>query len=223
MFPAYNEEANIKLAVLKAIEILETITDKFEILIVDDGSLDKTGQIIDALAREDNRIVVIHHAKNRGYGDALWTGINAAKNDWFFYTDADLQFDLNDIQKLIRFIPEYKAVIGYRSPRRDSFMRLLNAKGWNRLVRLLFGLKVRDIDCAFKIFERVMLTGLPLKTRGATMSAEVLIRLQRMGIAWKEVPVSHFPRLFGSPTGAKPAVIVRAFRELFNLYCIGLK
>lgn len=221
-FPAYNESKNIEKAVMTAKEALDKITDQYEIIVVNDGSRDDTGQIIDRLASLDHKVRAIHHQKNMGYGDTLWTGLQSAKNEWFFFTDADLQFDFEEINKLIEYIPEYKVVLGYRAPRKDSFMRLVNAWGWNVLVRIMFGLKVRDIDCAFKLFDRKIVASLPLLTRGATMSAEILIRLMKNGEKWIEVPVSHFPRKFGSSTGAKISVIARAFRELFKLYKKGI-
>ncbi len=221
-FPAYNEEKNITKTVELAHDVLARISQNYEIIIVNDGSKDATGTIANNLALKNARVRVVHHDKNLGYGAAVWSGIHSAKYDLVFFTDADLQFDLREIERLLVFIPEYRVVIGYRSPRRDPFMRLVNAWGWNSLVRLLFGLRVKDIDCAFKLFEKKLVADLPLKTRGATMSAELLIRLQRKGIAWKEVPVSHFPRSYGSPTGAKLSVICRAFRELFGLYWSGI-
>jgi len=218
LFPAYNEEANIALSVEQAERVLQGLTGAFEIVVVDDGSRDGTARVLDELAASRPYLKVVRHATNLGYGAALWSGIQAARYDWVFFTDADLQFDLGEISALLGYIPEFKAVIGYRSPRRDPLVRRMNGWGWNMLVRLLFGLKVRDVDCAFKLFDRKMLAGLPLVTRGAAMSAEMLIRLQHMGIAWKEVPVRHLPRQRGRSTGANPAVITRAFRELFRLY-----
>jgi glycosyltransferase involved in cell wall biosynthesis len=217
-FPTYNEEDNIVATVRKAEDVVQTITDTYEIIIVNDGSSDKTPEIAERLARENLRVKVIHQYPNKGYGAAVWAGIQSARYDWIFFTDADLQFKLEEMQKLVDFIPEYRVVLGYRAPRRDPFIRLINAKGWNILNRLLFGLKVRDIDCAFKLFDRRLVASLPIKTRGATMSAELLIRLQRKGVMFKEVPVTHLPRVQGIATGAKPAVILRAFKELFRLY-----
>jgi len=222
LFPAYNEEHNIRKSVEFASRVLNEVASEYEIIVVNDGSKDKTREVIDQLAREDGRVRVVHHEKNKGYGDALWSGIQAAKYDWLFFTDADLQFDIGEIKKFIDETSRYRVVIGYRAPRKDSFMRLVNAKGWNWLVRLMFGLRVRDIDCAFKLFDRKILASLPLLTRGATMSAEILIRLMRNGIEWKELPVSHFPRTKGSATGAKPSVIIKAFKELFKLYKKGI-
>lgn len=217
-FPAYNEEANIENSVREAEETVRKLTDTYEIIIINDGSKDKTSSIANRLAAENPHIKVVHHSPNKGYGAALWSGIQTAQYDYIFFTDADLQFDFSELAILTHFIPEYKVVLGYRAPRRDPFLRLLNAKLWNIANRFLFGLKVKDIDCAFKLMDRKLVAELPLMTRGAMMSAEMLIRLQRKEIVFKEIPVSHFPRLEGVATGANPRVILRAVKELVALY-----
>jgi glycosyltransferase involved in cell wall biosynthesis len=217
-FPAYNEEANITASVKQAEAVLKDSVNDYEIIIVDDGSTDRTPEIADELAKKNPRVKVVHHSPNQGYGAAVWSGITRATKDYVFFTDADLQFDLKELPRLLAFVPEYKVVLGYRAKRQDPFMRLLNAKGWNVLNRLLFGLKVKDIDCAFKLFERKLIINLPIKSRGAMMSAELLIHLQRQGVPFKEVPVTHLPRIAGSPTGAKISVIRRAFKELLQTY-----
>jgi len=222
-FPAYNEEANIASSIGEARKVLDALIAKgrlkdYEIIVVDDGSHDRTAAIVDEHSRMDNKVRLISHTTNRGYGAALWSGITHSRFEWVFFTDADLQFDLSELGRLLALVPENKVVIGYRAPRRDSFMRLINGYGWNILNRILFDLKVRDIDCAFKLFQRDLVANLPLQTRGAAMSAEMLVRIERGGVVWKEVPVTHKPRTAGSPTGAKPAVIIRAFKEIFWLY-----
>ncbi len=217
-FPAYNEAANIEHSVYEADAVLQSLNVPYEIIIVDDGSSDDTPAIADRLAAENNRVKVVHHRPNRGYGAALWSGIQAARYRYIFFTDADLQFDLSELAILMHFVPAYQVVLGYRAPRRDPWPRLLNAGLWNILNRFLFGLKVKDIDCAFKLMDRELVAGLPIKTRGAMMSAELLIRLQRKGVVFKEIPVSHFPRTEGAATGAKLSVIVRALKELIKLY-----
>lgn len=218
-FPAYNEEKNIQETLLRGKEAAKKVASTYELIVVNDGSSDKTGAIADALAGEDPAHVrVVHHQKNLGYGAALKSGIAAARHDYVFFTDADLQFDLKELPLLAAHVGDYPAVIGYRAPRRDPFMRLVNAWGWNLLNRFLFGLKARDIDCAFKLFERRLLAALPLKAEGAMLSAEMLIRLSRKGVPVKEVPVTHLPRKAGSPTGAKLSVILRAFKEMLFLF-----
>jgi glycosyltransferase involved in cell wall biosynthesis len=217
-FPTYNEEDNIVSTVRHAETAVKKITDTYEIIIVNDGSKDKTGEMADRLAMENPRVRVVHHNPNQGYGAAVLSGIKAAQYDHIFFTDADLQFDLNELEKLTDYVPEYDVVLGYRAKRQDPLIRLFNAKGWNLLNRYLFGLRVKDIDCAFKLLRRDLVKDLPIKSRGAMMSAELLIRLQRKGVQFKEVPVTHLPRERGEATGAKPAVILRDFRELFGMY-----
>lgn len=217
-FPSYNEEDNIPQSVREADAVAQRITDTYEIIVVDDGSRDHTGEMADRLAKEYPNVRVVHHSPNKGCGAAMKSGFAAAKNNYIFFTDADLQFDLNELEHLFDYVPEYDVVLGYRSPRRDPFMRIFNAWGWNTLNRFLFGLKVHDIDCAFKLFKREVIQSIPIKSDGAMISAEMLIRMKRRGIVWKEVPVTHKPRHAGVPTGANPSVIVRAFKELIRLY-----
>ena len=218
--PFYNEEKNINLAIERAVLALENMKriSDYEIIIVDDGSSDSTKKIAENIVKKNKKIKLVSHSKNLGYGNALLSGIKAARYDYVFFTDGDLQFNINEISKLFEYIPEYKAVVGYRHPRKDSFMRIVNAKIWNIANRCVFGLKIKDIDCAFKLFERKTVTGLNLSSGGAMVSAEMLIRLQRLGIKIKEVPITHFYRKNGAPTGAKPAVIIRALKEFTWLY-----
>jgi putative flippase GtrA len=219
-FPAHNEEENIATTIATAEQVAAEspyISD-YEIIIVDDGSTDQTATLARDRALFNPRIRVISHPKNQGYGAALKTGLAAARMDYIFFTDADLQFDIIELQNLLVHLRDYDVVVGYRAPRRDPFMRLLNARGWNILNRLFFGLHVHDIDCAFKIFKRSLIQNLELRSEGAMINAEILVRLKRDGVAIKEVPVSHLPRRAGSPTGAKPSVIFRAFREMVTLY-----
>lgn len=218
-FPAYNEEINIAKTVEQAQTVLKKIVKTYEIIIVNDGSRDKTGEIADKLSKSDPKhIKVIHHSPNQGYGAALQSGFHAAKYDYVFFSDSDLQFDLNEIEKLLEHIPKYKVVIGYRSPRRDPFFRLINAALWGLAIRLLFGLKVKDIDCAFKLIHRELVKNLPMESGGAMLSAEILIRLQNQGIKIKEVPVTHLPSNKTETTGAKPEVIIRAFRDMWKSF-----
>lgn len=215
--PAYNEEPNIAPQVLDVIETLRPITDDFEVIVVNDGSRDRTGEIVQELAAEYPQVRLVQHPKNQGYGAALYSGFTNASKELVFLTDSDRQFDLNDIHKLLPLIDKADIVAGYRAPRRDPPIRILNGWGWNALVVLLFGYVARDVDCAFKLFKRDILQRITLITRGATFSAEFLVRAQRAGYRIIEVPVTHRPRRAGSPTGARPDVILRAFKELFRL------
>lgn len=218
-FPAYNEEGNIAESVEKAISVASRVTNRFEVIVVNDASADATASIVKKLEKKHPNIVhLISHPVNKGYGAALITGIRAAQYDYIFFTDADLQFDLQELSLLTKHVKNYDVVIGYRKIRRDPFIRLLNAKGWNLLNRLLFNLKVKDIDGAFKLMKRSVVQSLPLQSQGAMVSAELLIRLSQRGVIFKEVPVTHLPRTRGNATGAKPDVIFRAFNEMLAIF-----
>lgn len=217
IFPAYNEEANIEKSVLMAREAMSPFFDRLEIIVVNDGSADRTREILDRLVADSSDVRAIHFEKNRGYGSALRTGLYAARNDLVFFSDSDLQFDLDEIKHLLEWIDQYEIVAGYREHRADPFMRRFNAWGWRSLVRLTLGLKVRDIDCAFKLFRREVFDKVKLASVGAMINTELLTRAQQEGMRIKEVPVKHFPRSAGKQTGANLKVIAKAFRELFEM------
>ena len=217
-FPCYNEEDNVQRATEAAIKAAQLVTDDYEVIIVNDGSRDKTGEIADRLAAEDWRVRAIHHPKNRGYGGALQSGYRGATKDAVFYTDGDLQFDLNEITKLWPLLDDYDVVTGYRIKRMDPFIRKLNSFGWTTLTKLLFRLPVRDVNCAFKLFRRQVIADMPLESEGALIDAEVFARAKKAGYRITEVGVHHYPRQYGSQTGANPFVILRAFWELFKLW-----
>ena len=217
-FPCYNEQDNVKRVAAKAIEVLEAIRADFEVIIVNDGSADKTGQVADSVARADKRVRVVHHPQNRGYGAALQSGIRAAQKNYIFFTDGDGQFDIGEIQLLLPFIEQNDIVCGYRLNRKDPFMRKLNGWMWTKLVCMLFGMRIRDIDCAFKMFRREIFDGMKLSSTGALINAEILARATRHGYKIAEVGVNHYPRTAGKQTGANLKVILRAFKELFKLY-----
>lgn len=217
--PFHNEEENIAAAVQATTTALETMPGigEFEVIIVNDGSTDRTKAIAEEIIRKDARVRLVSHETNRGYGAAVMSGFRAAHLEYVFFTDGDLQFDVREIGKLLTFVPEYGAVIGYREKRRDSRIRLLNAFCWNRFIRLVFGLTVRDIDCAFKLFKTGLVADLPMISGGAMFSSELLVRLKLAGVRFKEVPVAHLPRKNGAASGAKLRVIMKAFRECWKV------
>lgn len=218
VLPAYNEEQIIERTVRAAVEVLERLADGYEVIVVDDGSRDATGQIVERLAAENPAVRCVSHAQNQGYGAALATGFAASTKELVFLTDGDKQFDMRELEKLLPLISEADLVIGYREPRRDPFMRRLNGWGWNWLVNTLFGYTARDVDCAFKLFRRSVLSQVRVHARGATFSAEFLIKSRRLGFRIHELNVGHYPRTAGKATGARPDVIARAFKELFWLW-----
>lgn len=215
--PAYNEEANIKKAVSAIRKVLESLFDDFEIIVINDGSTDRTGQIIDQLARTDKKLKVVHHPRNLGYGGALESGFKKSRKDLIFFTDADRQYDFLEIKKFLGYLSDFDAIIGYRTTR-ESTMRHFNAFGWKTLIKVLFRHNFRDIDCAFKLFKRRAINNLKIQSKGAFASAELLIKIADRGFKIKQLPVSHCPRKEGRPTGGRPKVILKAFQELYRFY-----
>ena len=218
VFPAYNEQDNVETAVRRAREALTRYAESIEIIVVNDGSHDGTREVLDRLAAQDPAVVAVHHPRNMGYGAALRSGFAAARGEYVFFTDADLQFDMNEIGLLVAWIGQYDIVVGYRKNRADPLHRLVNAWAWNTLIRVALGIRVRDIDCAFKLFRRRVFDAMQLNSVGALINTEILAQAQQRGFSIKEVPVSHFHRLSGAPTGANLGVILRAFRELIKMY-----
>jgi glycosyltransferase involved in cell wall biosynthesis len=218
IFPAYNEQANIQKTVEIAHRVLPRVADTWEIILVNDGSEDETGKICDRLSSRYPEVRVVHHAGNIGYGAALKSGVLEARHKLIFFSDSDGQFDLNELPRVIAWTDQYDIVAGYRARRRDPFYRLLNAWGWKILVRLVLGLRVRDIDCAFKVFRREVFERIQIRSVGAMVNTEILAQAMRFRMKIKEIKVSHFPRRYGQQTGADIRVVVKAFRELLRLW-----
>jgi glycosyltransferase involved in cell wall biosynthesis len=216
VLPAYNEDAVIGVTLVQVLNVLAAWVKDFEIIVVNDGSTDRTGAIISTIIEVEPRVRVITHDRNQGYGSALVDGFAAATKELTFFMDSDGQFDIHDLARLLLFIDEYDAVIGYRLDRQDTWVRKLNAWGWNLLTRNVLGIHARDIDCAFKLLRTDFLHQHPLETRGAMINAELLYKLKRAGYTYREVGVHHLQRQGGRATGANLRVIARAFRELFH-------
>ena len=215
VLPAHNEEEAIATTVHEVIETLSAWMLDFEIIVVDDGSQDSTGAIVDTMSTTDPCLKVIHHPVNQGYGAALVSGFEAASKDLTFFMDSDGQFDIHDLARFLILIEEYDAVLGYRIDRQDTWMRKVNAWGWKQLVGLVFGIHIRDVDCAFKLYPTRFFRENILETRGAMINAEILYKFIRGGSSYTQLGVRHLPRHGGKATGAKVSVILRAFRELF--------
>ena len=217
VMPAYNEEDIIETVARNCAAYLETVCSDYEVVIVNDGSKDRTGEILDKLHAENPKIAPVHQP-NKGYGGALQTGFANAKKEYVFFMDSDNQFDIRELDKLIPHLGEVDVVLGYREHRQDHLGRKFNALGWRTLVDLLFGLGVRDIDCAFKVFKRDKLMMALPESEGAMINTEMLVKLKRRGTRWVEVPITHYPRLGGQATGANIQVIIKAFKELMKLH-----
>jgi glycosyltransferase involved in cell wall biosynthesis len=221
VLPAYNEAEIIEQTVTDVAVVLRALTHDYEIIVVDDGSRDDTAVVLMELAESqpDLPLRAVLHEQNQGYGAALASGFNAATKDLIFMCDSDGQFDVAELARFLPALdPATDLVIGWREHRADPPLRLLNAAGWKLLVNGLFGYTARDVDCAFKLFRRRVWQQVTVHARGATFSAELLIKARRLGFLVKELPVRHLPRTAGQATGARLDVIVRAFRELFQLW-----
>ena len=218
ILPAHNEEPNIEYVVRQALEVLPTLFRDYEVIPVDDGSHDRTGEIIDALAAEDSHVRPQHHPKNRGYGAALTTGFDAATGDYLMFMDSDRQFDIHDISRLTPYVEGYDIVAGYRIKRNDPIYRYIIGTGFNQMVKLLFQVDLRDIDCGFKIFKADLLKGMELTSPGALINTEIHAKANVQGRSVVEVGVNHYPRLEGEQSGASVKVMLRAIKETFKLW-----
>ena len=216
-FPCCNEQQNVARTVENARTVLEKLGADFEIIIVDDGSTDETGHIADEIAGRESRVKVVHHPRNLGYGAALQSGFKTASKELVFYTDGDGQFDINELPALLPLMERYDVVSCYRLNRRDSIIRKINAWCWTKLVCLLFGLNLRDIDCAFKLYKRAIFDRIKMESKGALIDTEILVRAARKGYTITQKGVHHYPRSAGAQSGTNPRVVLRAFKELLLL------
>ncbi len=220
-FPAHDEEANVRGLVEEAIASLPDIAAEYEVIVVDDGSRDRTPEIADELAAAHPGLVrAVHHPVNLGYGAALRSGFAAARHDLIAFTDGDRQFRVADLARLTERLAAADApevVVGFRIRRADPLVRTLYARLYRLANLVFFGLRVRDVDCACKLFRREALEGVRVESGGAFLSAELLIKLQARGRWVAEVGVPHHPRVAGRPTGARPSVVLRAMRDFWAL------
>ena len=217
-FPCYNEALNVGPMIEQAVKVGEEYGADYEVVVVDDGSKDNSAQIVRDWSKKNSRVRLVQHEKNQGYGAALRTGFNNVTKDLVFLTDGDNQFRLSDIDKLFSKIDGCDVVTGFRITRMDKPHRRLNGFLWTKLNKVLFGLPVRDVDCAFKLFRRKVLQGLELESSQLLIHAEILARLKKKGAKIEEMGVTHYPRTAGQATATKPAAVLKTFYELFRLY-----
>lgn len=218
-FPFWNEEKNIEKVVRSAVLVAQKIAEQWEIIMVDDGSSDKTLEIAQKLAKDDSRLKAIFHEPNRGYGAALKDGFKNAKYDVVVFTDGDGQFDFSEVTRFIEKIDKADIVMGYREKRNDHPFRhfLMNLlKIWDFV---FFGFYYRDVDCGFKMFKKKSLQKImPFKSEGAMITTEILAKAKRAQLKIAQVKVTHFPRKFGDQSGGNMRVIIRAIKESFALW-----
>jgi glycosyltransferase involved in cell wall biosynthesis len=215
--PAFNEEDSLSSSILNAMSFLSSRYSSFEIVVVDDGSTDDTGNIVRSLAAQHLNIRLVSHNHNRGYGAAVTTGLRAARGNLILLMDSDGQFDLSDLPNLACAIDKFDLVVGYRQNRADCFLRRVIGTLWTILIRLLLRVSAKDVDCGFKLFRRLTLENIRLSASGACISPQILLECKRRGFSVCEVPVHHRVRKNGTATGVKAAVILRAIVELLEL------
>jgi glycosyltransferase involved in cell wall biosynthesis len=217
VIPAYNEEANVAEAVRRVSKAAKELGLEYETIVVNDGSRDHTGAIVRELQATLPNLRLVERFPNRGYGGALKTGFAAATKELIAFVPADNQFDFGEIRLLLdRLAPDVMMVSGRRVDRKDNLIRKINGFGWNLVVRILFGYLITDIDCGFKVFRREILDHIHMESNGAMIDTEMLAELRARYYKIAEVPVTHLPRVAGSPTGANLKVVIRAFRDLFR-------
>lgn len=217
--PAYNEEGNIATTIIDARNAAKEVARVYEIIVVDDGSRDRTAEVVMELRKHDANIRLVRHTKNKGYGAAVKTGLKSCRHDWIFFTDSDGQFHYDELTNFVQAREKADLIIGYRRKRMDPFHRVFVAqvllKVWNFV---LFGLTIRDVDCAYKLFTKEVRDAVKLDTESAITVTEFIVKAKALGFRIMQLPVFHYPRKFGEQTGGNWRVIVRAARESFVLY-----
>lgn len=216
--PAYNEEDNIERSVLNSVKVLKEISNDWEVIVVNDASLDRTGEIAEKLSHEIPGVRVIHHEKNTRLGGALRTGFANATKELVFYTDADNPIDMNDLKQVIPAMNEVDFITGFRLNREETLKRKVYSRCYNWLIRLLFGLKVKDVNFSFKLVKQEILKKVRLHSMGSFIDAELLIEARKYGFRVKEVGVRYYPRTKGVSTLASPSVIFKILDELWVYY-----
>ncbi|KKQ10210.1 MAG: Glycosyltransferase [Candidatus Pacebacteria bacterium GW2011_GWF2_38_9] len=217
-FPVYNEESNLEILIEQALRIIPSLASRYELLIINDGSTDDSLKIANKLANKHEQVKVLSHETNKGYGEVLKTGIKNSQYEWIFWTDSDLQFDLSELANFVKETDENKVILGYRKKRAEGFRRHLNASLFGIYIDLLFRIHVKDIDCAFKLIQTDLLKNLKLTSGSAFTSAEILYRLKKKKLKFKEIAVNHYPRIYGQATGANLKVIIKACYEALRTY-----
>ncbi len=217
-FPVFNDEGTVEKMVTDALPVLRSTAEKFEILIVNDGSFDNSAKVADKMARDYPEVKVVHHLYNIGYGAALKTGFMTAKYDWIFYTDGDHQFDVNELKDLVPLSEHFDFISGYRQRRADTFSRRLSSRLYNFMVHSIFMLNFKDIDCAFKLLRKDVVNECVHYVNSGFICVEIFYYAKRKGFRIKQVPVHHYKRTGASSTSISLFFLVRSFVELFEIF-----
>jgi hypothetical protein len=217
-FPCYNDSSTLHALIEKALEVLGDIADDYEVIIVDDGSSDSSGAVIDSLAATYEKVRVVRHDHNRGYGAALRSGIKTTTMDWVFYTDSDGQYDVEDLRRLHQLSGAADVVNGYKRSRSDPWYRVWLGSTYNAVIRLVFAIPIRDTDCDFRLMRGDLVRGLDLRSEGGAICVELVKGLQAAGATFAEIPVSHYPREEGKSQFFRLKNLVVMGGELASLW-----
>ena len=218
-FPAYNDSGTIASMVIRAVQAAEALTSDYEVIVVNDGSVDATAEIADELARTYPHVRVIHHPKNRGYGGALQTGFRSATKDWIFYTDGDAQYDPAEMADLwSQLTDEADMVNGYKISRSDPLHRIIIGRIYHHIVSVMFGLTVRDVDCDFRLMRRSIFDQIELRKTSGVICLEMMKKIEDAGFRIVEVPVHHYHRAFGKSQFFNFPRIFKTGVDVFRLW-----
>ncbi len=219
VFPAYNDGGTIASMVAAAWIALNQVTDDYEIIVVNDGSSDYTATMLNEISVRYSELRVITHPHNQGYGAALRTGFSAASKDWVFYTDGDSQYNPLELVNLVGALRKGVDVVnGYKLTRNDSWMRIVIGRAYHYLVKFLFGIHIRDVDCDFRLIPRRILEEIELKSVSGAICLELVKKIEDAGYVFAEVPVNHYSRKYGVSQFFVPWRIARTLYQLADLY-----
>lgn len=218
-FPAFNDAESLRVLIPRATETLQQLTEKFEVIVVDDGSTDDTSAVLDSLCQQFPCLRVVRHAKNMGYGAALQSGFSNSTRELIFYTDGDGQHDVRELRNLLaELTPEVDMVMGFKIRRADLVHRSFVGKLYHRIVKIFFGLKVRDVDCDFRLVRRKVVEALHLTSRSGAICVDLMCQIERRGYRVVEVPVNHHPRLHGCSQFFRVGPVARTVFDVFRLW-----
>lgn len=218
VLPCFNEELNIERTIREVQDWFKTDNIDGQIIVTNDGSKDGSLNLLRRLQAEMPNLQVVNHEKNQGYGAAIRSGCDKAEKPWIAFMDSDGQFRASDIMRLVPLTASADYVTGIRAKRADTFQRWLNSRLYNLLIHVLLGVNPSDLNCGMKLFRRsIWNTIRPVYATGALINGEMFYAMKNAKISWKETLVPHYPRVAGTPTGANLRVILRTFKELWQL------
>ena len=218
LMPAYNEEAGIAHTIESTVPVLDRLVGDYELIVIDDGSRDRTRAVLEGLAQRFPRLRILSYAPNRGYAEALRRGFAASVKPFVFFTDADLQFDVAELPVLFDALGTGDLSVGFRRVRQDPWHRKICSRAYNLAKRALLGIRATDINCAFKLFRREFITDLPLITESFVINAEIFLRARQRGVQPAEAGVTHRRRARGAST-IRPTTVLLTVREMVRLRC----